>query len=82
MRLIKTNLITLITDGNYKIGEYEMTYLKNPDKIDIHINPLDEYTDMPEHTHIEIVKLAAQMYLENTKDNRYNTYSGEIMQME
>lgn len=82
LRLIQTNLIMLVTDGNYNIQQYQMSYLKNPDKINIHTNPLDEYTDMPEHTHIEIVKLAAQMYLENTIDNRYNTYSGEITQME
>jgi hypothetical protein len=37
---------------------------------------------MPEHTHSEIVKLAAQMYLENTKDPRYNSISNEVKEME
>ena len=36
-----------------------MTYLRKPKYIDIHEKPFDEYTDMPEHTHSEIVKLAA-----------------------
>lgn len=82
LRLIHNNAIALVTDGNYKVQEYQMIYLRRPNKIDIHNNPLDEYKDMPEHTHIEIVKLAAQMYLENQKDNRYNTYTNEITQME
>lgn len=82
LRLIHDNAIALITDGNYVVQEYQLIYLRRPNKIDIHKHPLDEYKDMPEHTHIEIVKLAVQMYLENRKDNRYNTYSNEITQME
>ena len=37
---------------------------------------------MPDHTHIEIVKLAAQMYIENQADPRYNTYTNETVSME
>lgn len=82
LRLIHNNSIVLITDGNYKVQKYQITYLKRPNNINIHKNPFEEYTDMPEHTHSEIVKLAAQMYLENQKDSRYNTYSSEVTQME
>ena len=56
-----------------------MQYLRKPIRIDIHKNPFDEYTDMPEHTHIEIVKLAAQLYIENQADNRYQTYTQEVI---
>jgi hypothetical protein len=49
--------------------------LRRPNKIDIHTNPFDEYTDMPEHTQLEIVKLAAQLYIENQADPRYNSYT-------
>ena len=82
LRLMYDNTIVLITDGNYKVASYQISYLKKPNNINIHNKPFDEYTDMPEHTHSEIVKLAVQMYLENQKDARYNTYQNEITQME
>lgn len=82
LRTVSGNSIELITDGNYSISDYTLTYLKKPNKIDIHTNPLEEYTDMPEHTHMEIVKLAAQMYLENQVNPRYNSYSNEVNTME
>lgn len=59
-----------------------MTYLRRPKHIDIHSNPFDEYTDMPEHTHSEIVKIAAQMYIENQSDQRLNTHNSEVQEME
>lgn len=82
IRLVENNKILLITDGNYKISEYKLTYLRRPVKIDIHKFPYDEYTDMPQHTHSEIVKLAVAMYLENQRSDRYNTYSTEVNIME
>ena len=82
LRLMQNNKVILYTDGNYKISNYKLIYLRRPIKIDIHTNPFDEYTDMPEHTHSEIVKLAAQMYLENQKDERYNSFSNEVKTME
>lgn len=82
LRLIQDNTVILYTDGKYKIQEYVLSYLRCPVSIDIHNNPFDKYTDMPEHTHMEIVKLAAQMYLENQRSDRYNTYSNEVNTME
>ena len=82
LRVMYDNAVVLITDGNYKVHSYQLIYLRKPNDIDIHNNPYEEYTDMPEHTHLEIVKLAVQMYLENQKDNRYNTYQNEVTQME
>lgn len=82
LRLMQNDKVILYTDGNYKISNYKLIYLRRPIKIDIHTNPFDEYTDMPEHTHSEIVKLAAQMYLENQKDERYNSFSNEVKTME
>lgn len=82
LRLMYDNTIVLLTDGNYKVQTYQITYLKKPNEINIHKYPFDEYTDMPEHTHSEIIKLAVQMYLENQKDNRYATYQNEVTQME
>lgn len=82
IRLIAGNLIKLYTDGKYKVATYNLQYLRKPSKIDLHTNPFAYYTDMPEHTHIEIVKLAAQMYMENQADPRYNTYANEAVSME
>lgn len=82
IRLIKNNQIYLYTDGKYRVSEYSIDYLRRPLKIDIHKNPMDEYTDMPEHTHAEIVKIAAQMYLENQSEQRYSSISNEVKEME
>lgn len=82
IRLIAGNSIKLYTDGKYKVATYNLQYLRKPNKIDLHTNPFAHYTDMPEHTHIEIVKLAAQMYIENQANPRYNTYTNETISME
>lgn len=82
IKLVANDLIKLYTDGKYKISKYIIQYLRKPNKIDIHSKPFEKYTDMPEHTQLEIVKLAAQLYIENQMDPRYNSYSNEINAME
>ena len=82
LKLIQGNNILLYTDGNYQVSKYNLTYLKMPNKIDIHSNPFGEYTDMPEHTHSEIIKIAAQMYIENKGTQRINTHDTEVREME
>lgn len=82
LKLIQGDNICLYTDGKYKISEYRLTYLRRPEKINIHLNPFGEYTDMPEHTHSEIVKIAAQMYIENQSNQRVNTHNAEVQEME
>lgn len=79
IRLIADDTISLHTDGLYKVAAYTMQYLRKPQYIDIHTNPFAEYTDMPEHTQIEIVKLAAQLYLQNQADPRYQSYTQEVI---
>lgn len=80
IRLIQDNTITLYTDGNYKVAEYTIEYLKKPSKVDLKTNPTDEYTDLPSHTHMEIVKLAVQLILATLPN--YNVYSNEVNSME
>ena len=80
IRLIQDNTITLYTDGNYKVAEYTIEYLKKPSKVDLKANPTDEYTDLPSHTHMEIVKLAVQLILATLPN--YNVYSNEVNSME
>lgn len=80
IRLIQDNTITLYTDGNYKVAEYTIEYLKRPSKVTLVGTPTDEYTDLPTHTHMEIVKMAVQLIL-GTLPN-YNVYSNEVNTME
>ena len=79
IRLLSGNEIKLYTDGKYKVSKYILHYLRKPHYIDIHTEPFKEYTDMPEHTHLEIVKLAAQLYIENQANPRYNSYTQEVV---
>lgn len=80
IKLMQDNTITLYTDGNYKVAEYTIEYLKKPSKVDLKANPTDEYIDLPVHTHMEIVKLAVQLILATLPN--YNVYSNEVNSME
>lgn len=80
IKLMQDNTITLYTDGQYKVAEYTIEYLKRPSKVTLVDTPTDEYTDLPAHTHMEIVKIAVQLIL-GTLPN-YNVYSNEVNKME
>lgn len=71
----------LLTDKNYKIKEYVLGYLRTPKKITLS-NPFEEYTDFDNITIPEIIKIAAQMYLENTGNPRYKSITQEVMTQE
>ena len=82
LKLIQDNNVILYTDGKYKVSEYQITYLAKPSKIDSSNITNTEYTDLPEHTHMEIVKMAIQIYLATKPMQYYNAYSNEIASME
>lgn len=85
LRLIQGNEIQLFTDGKYKVTEYTLTYLSQPQKINPSNITNDEYTGLPQHTHMEIVKMAVQLYLattSNNENNSYSVYSAEVNSME
>lgn len=71
----------LLTDKNYKIKEYVLGYLRTPNKITLS-SPFEEYTDFDNITIPEIIKIAAQMYLENTGNPRYKSITQEVMTQE
>lgn len=54
----------LLTDKNYRINSYTLGYLKVPEEITSE-DPRKDYTDFEYHTWLEIIKIAAQMYVEN-----------------
>lgn len=82
LRLIEGDKIFYYTDNNYLVNSVIVKYLKFPQHLDIHTNPNEQYTDMPEHTHQEIVKLAVQAYLENKTNPRYQSFNNEVVTME
>ena len=67
----------LLTDKNYKINSYTLGYLKTPEEI-TNNNPYTLYEDFEDHIWFEITKIAAQMYLENQADRRYQTITNEV----
>ena len=71
----------LLTDGKYKINKYVLGYIRKPNEItseDLNC----EYGDFSESAMGEIVKMAAQMYLENTKNERYQSITQEVLTQE
>ena len=70
-----------MTDKNYKIHKYTLGYLRKPNEITLE-NPFDEYTDFQDIIMSEIIKIAAQMFLENKKDERYRTITAEVSTQE
>lgn len=71
----------LLTDKKYKINSYTLGYLKTPEEI-TNQDPYIEYTDFEDYTWFEIVKIAAQMYIENKGEQRYQTISNEVLTQE
>ena len=79
LRIKKPNGCILLTDKKYKISSYTIGYLRYPKKITME-NPLDEYKDFPDVIMPEIIKMAAQMYIENKipEQQRYQTIVNEV----
>ena len=71
----------LLTDKKYIITSYTLGYLKVPEEI-TNEDPFKEHKDFEDYTWLEIVKIAAQMYVENQSDPRYRTLSNEVLTQE
>lgn len=71
----------LLTDKKYVIQSYTLGYLKVPTEITSE-DPFKEYTDFEDYTWLEIIKIAAQMYVENQSDPRYKTLTNEVLTQE
>ena len=79
LRIKTSNGCDLLTDKKYKITKYTLGYLRNPNKISLD-NPKEEYSDFPDVIMLEIIKMAAQMYIESQipMQQRYQTISNEV----
>ena len=82
LKLIKGNQVILYTDGKYSVANYQITYLSKPLFLDSSNISNTEYTSLPEHTHMEIVKMAVQLYLATKPMQHYSAYSSEVNNME
>lgn len=94
LRIFAENIVLLVTDGNYDIVEYRITYLRTPLPINkkwdgdniVNIELKDynnEYTELPAHTHHEIVNLAYEYFLScKGNPNLLNSFSSEVNKME
>lgn len=71
----------LLTDKNYKVKQYTLGYIRKPKEITLQ-DPYSEYSDFEDIIMTEIIKIAAQMYLENIKNERYKTISEEVLTQE
>ena len=71
----------LLTDKNYTIKSYTLGYLKKPTELTLN-NPKGEYVDFEDNIMYEIIKMAAQMYVENQGDQRYRTITNEVLTQE
>jgi hypothetical protein len=84
LRLIYQQNVELIGDLNYTIGHYYVRYIKKPAVVlwvgISSVNNID--CDLPEHTHDEVVKLAANMVLENIEQPRYQSHMVELNKVE
>lgn len=76
--------VSLLTDKNYKIKDYRIYYLREPEQLtsDDPNNINIEYNDFEEDVWYEIIKIAAQMYIENQSEQRYQTVTNEVLTQE
>lgn len=81
LRVRTKNGFRLLTDKNYIIQSYTLGYIKVPSEI-TNEDPFKEYKDFEDYTWSEIVKIAAQMYIENQSDARYKTITNEVLTQE
>ena len=81
LRIRTKDGVRLLTDKKYKIKEYTLGYLKVPEEITSE-DPFKEYKDFEDYTWLEIIKIAAQMYVENQSDPRYKTITQEVLTQE
>lgn len=77
IRIRRSTGCSLLTDTKYKIYKYTLGYIKKPSEITLE-NPFSEYGDFEESVMYEIIKIAAQMFLENQQSQRYQTISAEV----
>jgi hypothetical protein len=68
----ENNVVVLVSDGNYFVTKYYLTYIRQPRMVNS--NPgVNQGSDLPNHTHDEIIDMAAMMMIENIESQRIQT---------
>lgn len=79
LRLFYGDYVELVSDGNYTVDKFYLTYIKQPTEVSLS-GSVD--CDLPDHTHDEIVRIAVSMMLENVEQPRLRTQSAFVAGME
>lgn len=76
--------IVLLNDKKYYVEDYYISYLRRPEKLtnEDPDNADVEYNDFEDSVWFEIIKIAAQMYVENKAEPRYRTLTNEVLTQE
>lgn len=70
LRLFRGNNVVLVSDGNYWVPKYILTYIRQPETMDL-VASID--CDLPIHTHDEIISMAVDLMVENIESPRLQT---------
>lgn len=75
--------IIIVSDGTFTVSNFKLTFIKQPAQVDdgTYGNPAVQF-DMPEHTHKEIVQLAADIAIENIESQRVQTMPSQLSKTE
>ena len=75
--------VFILNDGTFTTPQYKLTYFRKPADVNVgtYGQPVVEF-DMPEHTHKEIVQLAAMIAVENIESPRVQTLTPQAGQLE
>ena len=82
LRVRNSDGCSLLTDKNYQIEKYTLGYIRKPAEIVLGDQYDQEYPDFQDTTMYEIIKMAAQMYLENQSEERYKSLTQEVLTQE
>ena len=81
LRLFDDTNVRLITDSNYTLDRYYLTYIRVPATVDV-VSVTTVDCDLPDHTHNEIVSISVDLMLENIEQPRVQTHNQITRSME
>ena len=70
LRMFREDYVVLISDGQYRVPLYILTYIREPITVDL---VGDVSCDLPIHTHDEIISMAVDLMVENIESPRLQT---------
>tara|TARA_R110000822_G_scaffold172970_3_gene312564 strand:+ start:4193 stop:5299 length:1107 start_codon:yes stop_codon:yes gene_type:complete len=76
---IRGSFIDIYTNAIFITSSIKITYLRKPQSINL---SLGYNCELPDHTHEEVIAMAASSILEESSDPRYKTQMGEAMNRE